>query len=337
MSRRAIHLVLTLVVVMGGAFSLSPQPVRGALQPRPADTESNSTWAITHAVTHSPPITIGFLGPRRFAGVTFSRNGSVITPQKWFGTIVRVDAAVDQTQVVDGVPYAHLIEGPLSGLWVKLNASLTRAIGKAPQPPSCRYDDILTSRRSPRKHALTLLDTIYSLGPSYAPSDLSDTGNYALNSGHRVRSIIGPDLAAMAKAARGAGAPIQIVSAYRSYAQQQATFDHWVSVGGYQHALLTSARPGHSEHQLGTTIDVTSKGGAAPWTYADWGTTAAGAWMKRHAWKHGFVMTYPKGTTSVSCYSYEPWHYRYVGKPIAAAVHVSGMTLREATWAAHGP
>jgi D-alanyl-D-alanine carboxypeptidase len=141
----------------------------------------------------------------------------------------------------------------------------------------------------------------------------------------------------MARDARAAGAPLQVVSAYRSYAQQAATFEYWVSVGGYQQALLTSARAGHSEHQLGTTLDVTSLGGAAPWTYADWGATPAGAWMAANAWRYGFVMSYEVGSTPVTCYSYEPWHYRYVGHATAAAVHASGMTLREAIWAAHGP
>jgi LAS superfamily LD-carboxypeptidase LdcB len=338
MSHRAIHLVLAFIVVAGGAMSLaSPVAVRGAVEPRAAEVESRGTSAITDVVTYSTPIRIAFIGPARFAGVTFNRDGSVMTVQKWFGTIVRVKASADRTQLVNGVPYARLIDGRLSGLWVKVNASLTRARGKAPRPPACRYDDILTSRRSYARHAITLLDTIYRVGPSYAPSDLRDTGNYALNSGYKVRSIIGSDLAAMARAARAVSAPIKIVSGYRSYAQQEKTFNYWVSVGGYEQALLTSARPGHSEHQLGTTIDVTSRGGAAPWNYADWGTTPAGAWMKKHAWKYGFVMTYPKGKSSVSCYSYEPWHYRYVGKPIAAAVHASGMTLREAIWAAYGP
>ena len=260
-----------------------------------------------------------------------------MTVQKWFGTIAPVDATVNKTQLVSGREYAHILEGPLSRLWVRVDPSFTLALGKSPPPPPCRYDDVLTSRRSASKYAITLLDTIYNVGPKYAPADLRDSGNYALNGGYRVRSIIGSDLRALAQAASAAGAPIQLVSAYRSYSQQAATFQYWVSVGGYSQALLTSARAGHSEHQLGTTIDVTSRGGAAPWTYADWAATKAGAWMKKQAWKYGFVMSYPKGMTAVTCYSYEPWHYRYVGKPIAAALRSAGVTLRVAIWAAHGP
>ena len=337
-TRRAIHLVVAVLITAGGSVLIGPQSAAlGAVQRPSGGHETIETPAIREVVTHSPPITIGFVGPARFNGVTFNASGSVVTVQKWFGTIAPVDATVDKTQLVSRREYAHILAGPLSGLWVRVDPSFTLALGKSPPPPPCRYDDVLTSRRSASKHAITLLDTIYNVGPKYAPADLRDSGNYALNGGYRVRSIIGSDLRALAQAASAAGAPIQLVSAYRSYSQQAATFQHWVNIGGYAQALLTSARAGHSEHQLGTTIDVTSRGGAAPWTYADWAATKAGAWMKKQAWKYGFVMSYPKGMTAVTCYSYEPWHYRYVGKPIAAALRSAGVTLRVAIWAAHGP
>jgi D-alanyl-D-alanine carboxypeptidase len=43
-------------------------------------------------------------------------------------------------------------------------------------------------------------------------------------------------------------------------------------------------------------------------------------------------MSYPKGKSGVTCYGYEPWHFRYVGRPVAAAVRASGLTLREYLW-----
>ncbi|CAN5292936.1 hypothetical protein BH24CHL10_BH24CHL10_06930 [soil metagenome] len=70
------------------------------------------------------------------------------------------------------------------------------------------------------------------------PSRLVLLGGYSL------RSHVATDLKPMADAARAAGLPVQIVSAYRSYSTQKATFDHWVAVGGYEQALRTSARPG---------------------------------------------------------------------------------------------
>jgi D-alanyl-D-alanine carboxypeptidase len=102
---------------------------------------------------------------------------------------------------------------------------------------------------------------------------------------------------------------------------------------GYDRALLSSARPGHSEHQLGVAIDFSTRSGEDPWTYRDFATeTRAGEWLSANAWKYGFIMSYPKGKTAKTCYAYEPWHYRYVGVAEAAAVHASGLTLREWLW-----
>jgi D-alanyl-D-alanine carboxypeptidase len=43
-------------------------------------------------------------------------------------------------------------------------------------------------------------------------------------------------------------------------------------------------------------------------------------------------MSYPVGQESVTCYIYEPWHYRYVGREVAQEVVASGLTLREWLW-----
>ena len=40
-------------------------------------------------------------------------------------------------------------------------------------------------------------------------------------------------------------------------------------------------------------------------------------------------MSYPKGQTAATCYSYEPWHFRYLGPDLAKALVASGMSLRE--------
>jgi D-alanyl-D-alanine carboxypeptidase len=69
----------------------------------------------------------------------------------------------------------------------------------------------------------------------------------------------------------------------------------------------------------------------------DWGKSKAGKWLKANAWKYGFVMSYPKGKTAVTCYTYEPWHYRYVGRPLAKDVRDSTLTLREFLWQRQNP
>jgi LAS superfamily LD-carboxypeptidase LdcB/putative cell wall-binding protein len=214
----------------------------------------------------------------------------------------------------------------------RVTFDLRVALGDLRPLPACAYQDVATPLQAYGDWQRTLLDTTLMVPPSYAPPDLVDTRNAGLNGGYAVRQHVIGDLAAMAAGAAAAGAPIQLASGYRSYAAQQATFNHWVAVGGYEQALRTSARPGHSEHQLGTTVDVTSRGGRPPWEYADWGATPAGAWMAANAWRYGFVLSYPRGAGATVCYDHEPWHWRYFGREVAAQIRASGLTPREWLW-----
>ena len=145
------------------------------------------------------------------------------------------------------------------------------------------------------------------------------------------------DLRKMAAAARDAGAAIAVQSAYRSYQGQVTTFAGWVAQSNEEQARKVSARPGHSEHQLGTALDLRSADDTTPpWSLDDFATTPAGAWLHDHAWEYGFVMSYPRGEADETCYAYEPWHYRYVGREVAAAIHDSGETPRRYLWETYG-
>jgi D-alanyl-D-alanine carboxypeptidase len=198
--------------------------------------------------------------------------------------------------------------------------------------PACRYDDILTSPRGYDDWETTLVDTILRVPKSYAPPDLVKVATLGVPGKGQVRAVMADDLTAMSDAAAAAGNPIGVHSAYRSYATQVAVFDHWVDVHGYDRALELSARPGHSEHQLGLGVDFRSDP-AVDTLQGSWGATPAGKWMRNHAWEYGFVMSYPKGKMSLVCYDYEPWHFRYVGRELAAQIRASGLTLRQYLWA----
>jgi zinc D-Ala-D-Ala carboxypeptidase len=199
-------------------------------------------------------------------------------------------------------------------------------------PPLCGYGDVPTTYRG--DWSRTLLDTIYRLPSTYVPADLVyTTGIYQVRSSFRVRKVAYADLKALFDAARAAGAAIDLTSTFRSYASQQATYDYYVKSLGAAGGLLRAARPGHSEHELGTAIDVMAYDGVSPSNYTDWTVTKAGAWMRDNAWRYGWLMSYPKAASpAVTCYQYEPWHYRYVGRNVAKAVHDSGLTLREYLW-----
>ncbi|HEY6202758.1 MAG TPA: D-alanyl-D-alanine carboxypeptidase family protein [Candidatus Limnocylindria bacterium] len=224
--------------------------------------------------------------------------------------------------------------------------------------PYCAVDDVPTPNRDYAHPEQTYLDWTHTLTDSYQPPDLvsaltgvsprviipepgvtaADTlvvkgkpGYEAVLADDRnalARKTTYSDLTALRDAARSDGFPLVIVSAYRSYAQQVLTFEYWVGIGGYAQALRTSARPGHSEHQLGTTIDF-GDGSAAPWEYDDWAATPTGGWLTQHAADLGFVVSYPWGKSAITCYDYEPWHYRWVGRDVARPVVASGRPLRE--------
>ena len=142
-----------------------------------------------------------------------------------------------------------------------------------------------------------------------------------------MRSAIVDDLGDLMAAAREAGLEIGIESAYRSYASQAATLEIWTARLDPATALLRTARPGHSEHQLGTALDFTSPGWSG--RVGDWATESVeGAWMADHAWEFGFVMSYPADSQSQTCFAYEPWHYRWIGRDAAAEQRASGLDLR---------
>jgi zinc D-Ala-D-Ala carboxypeptidase len=198
--------------------------------------------------------------------------------------------------------------------------------------PACSYQDVLAARTGYADWNKTLLDPTYMLPSAYVPPDLTYTSDSGITGGGKVRKLAIADLRAMRLAAKAAGKPIAVSSAYRSYTAQANLFASDVDRLGYEAALLHTARPGHSEHQLGTTIDFKSKrlGDTSP--DGDWANTRAGRWMKNNAWKYGWVMSYPKDKTSVTCYQYEPWHYRYFGRTVAAQIQASGLTVREWLW-----
>ena len=178
--------------------------------------------------------------------------------------------------------------------------------------------------------AMVVLDRSYALPAGYVPDDLvaaSEAGLSGTAGTELVRAVLVADLAEMAAAWHAAGLTVTLESGYRSYAAQAATFDSWVARLGYANALGRAARPGHSEHQLGTALDLTSPGWSG--RFGDWAVESPeGSWMAAHGWEYGFVMSYPAGSQDATCFSYEPWHYRWIGREAAAAHRDSGLDLR---------
>lgn len=170
--------------------------------------------------------------------------------------------------------------------------------------------DLMAKTLNQGADLLVLVDKEHALPEDYRPADLVDLDNRDLTvtrPSMRLRAPVLPDLAAMTQAARLAGTDVTISSAYRSYARQSYLFASAVERDGLEQASSLVARPGHSQHQLGTAIDFGS-------IDLGYGETREGQWVLANAWRFGFSLSYPQGLEDVTGYRYEPWHFRYLGR-----------------------
>ena len=173
---------------------------------------------------------------------------------------------------------------------------------------------------------LAPLDKQHRLPADCVPPDLEELpGAISAQGAQYLRTDALAALREMFDGARADGFLLQVNSSFRSYQTQADTYNYWVQTYGKEEADRTSARPGHSEHQLGTTADVGARGRFLE----NFIGTAEAGWLAENSWKYGFVISYPEGKEDITGYAYEPWHVRYVGKEVAADVHASGLTLRE--------
>lgn len=149
-----------------------------------------------------------------------------------------------------------------------------------------------------------------ALDPASSLVQVNEHGELAPKGHHRVAAEVQPELQALLAAASASGHAIRIASAFRSYEAQARLFESIKEAG-------RAARPGHSEHQLGTTIDLRLP------------TSAAIDWLAAHAADFAFALSYPPGKQRLTGYRPEPWHIRFVGAELAKELRSSGLILEE--------
>ncbi len=178
---------------------------------------------------------------------------------------------------------------------------------------------------------LTIVDKEHGLPPAYVPPNLGEIPPEWMAPGfpnRLLRKEAAEALVVMLRAARAEGHELRVRSAYRSYEEQATTFQYWIDQLGEEEARRVSAPPGHSEHQLGTTVDLTSA--SVGWQLEQpFGQTPEGQWLAAHAHEYGFPLSYPQGAEEITGYTYEPWHFRYIGQDQAVRWAQSGLTLVE--------
>lgn len=147
-----------------------------------------------------------------------------------------------------------------------------------------------------------------------------------------------PELQQMMQAAKDDGVTLVICSPYRDYERQIYLFNRKIKAYmkqqmSYLEAYRVTAQavtvPGASEHQIGLALDIVTN------TYQSlnegFEDTDAGKWLAKHSYEYGFILRYPKGKEDITGISYEPWHFRYVGKAAAKYMYDHDMTLEEFT------
>lgn len=169
-----------------------------------------------------------------------------------------------------------------------------------------------------------------ALPPDCEPDDLVPIPAERTAVGTQYMRVAARDaLLELMEAAAEDGVDLYAVSAYRSYEGQVAAYNSNLAACGGDRACADriSAHPGHSEHQLGTTVDVSSP--SAGFGLESFVGTEEAAWLEANAWRFGFVVSYPEGKEHITGYAYEPWHIRWIGREEARRVHESGLTLHE--------
>lgn len=127
------------------------------------------------------------------------------------------------------------------------------------------------------------------------------------------------------------------ISGYRSYEYQNTLYQNYKNKQDRRclfpdtcsHDILSYvAPPGASEHQTGLALDISCPAISYRLT-EDFADTKEGKWLAAHARLYGFIIRYPKGKEKHTGYPWEPWHIRYVTKPLAAYLTLTGLTLEE--------
>ncbi len=179
-----------------------------------------------------------------------------------------------------------------------------------------------------KKGKKILINKNLKLNKNYIPNNLDKIDNkYFIYGNNDVRMLKKEAKYYFEKLSKDSiknNAPIYGQSAYRSYQKQEVLYRKAMQENGKDKADSDTARPGHSEHQTGLAIDVSStKNG----NMLEFEKTKSFIWMKNNSHKYGFILRYPKGKEKIHGYIYEPWHYRYVGIKIAQDMHENHPSL----------
>ena len=170
-----------------------------------------------------------------------------------------------------------------------------------------------------------LVSKHFALPSNYTPHDI-----VAFSGGGELRAEAAAAFINMRGDATYAGLRLAIRSSYRNYGSQVASYNLVAESYGVAGAEISVARPGHSEHQLGLALDIMHmEGTTGPLTVQGFEASREYLWLLENGHKYGFILRYPQGYAHIQGFTYEPWHWRYVGVRTATIMHDKGITTFE--------
>lgn len=178
------------------------------------------------------------------------------------------------------------------------------------------------------KGYLMLTNKYYHLNNEYVPNNLvtfSTTYAWGDYGSKQVTKDTYEAYMNMWNASHEAGYYLMVSSAYRDFEHQQSVYDDYKKRQGEKYADIIAARPGFSEHQTGYSLDIFEKG----YTQKTFQDSNSYKWLQENAYKYGFIERYPKDKEKITGYTFESWHYRYVGVDAATYIHDNHITFDE--------
>lgn len=288
-------------------------------------------------------------GSRTVTAKAYVSESSCLVPYTFLTKVISEDTIImkfdSETRTIYLKPKYTVYDGDLENrvmkelLFITDNFDVTIPEGDRPTYTYSYAIDISEYINSIDTEYLILVNKENSI-ETYAPSNLKELECPTTRSNLCLDYDAAVAVEAMMREMAAAGiTETYVTSAYRSYAYQKNLYDGYVNdemekdgtisqEEAERRASVYSAKPGQSEHQTGLCLDfITADMGGN--LNEEFENTEAFEWLRKNAYKYGFILRYPKDKVEVTGYQYEPWHYRFVGRQAASEIYFSGMCLEE--------
>lgn len=172
---------------------------------------------------------------------------------------------------------------------------------------------------------LILVNKFYKLENNYIPENLTNISIQYAYDNHKLKKEVNDAYTKMAKDAKKQNITLIANVSYRSYEEQEASYNSLKSKYGTEKADNLAARSGHSEHQTGLSLNITTR----LKENEEFENSQAYQFLINNSYKYGFILRYPKDMEDITGFLFEPGHFRYVGIEAAEKIYNENITFDE--------